>query len=158
MVVGTQCPVLPVTDLATGAETTIAELAAGKVALVDFWTTKCVRCPQAIEKLNAKAPKHADIAFFTICCELSDVANNADVAKEIVEEEEWEELTHTFMKFETKEAMKLHFGFKSVPHYVVIDQAGTILHNVSTKFDMKLLDSCVGPAAAAAATPAKPAA
>ena len=49
MVVGTKCPVLPVTDLKTGAETTIAELAAGKVAVIDFWTTKCVRCPQAIE-------------------------------------------------------------------------------------------------------------
>eukprot|EP01050_Picozoa_sp_SAG11_P017303 SAG11_NODE_2480_length_3307_cov_3.206983_5_plen_281_part_00 len=149
--VGTTCPVLPVTNLSNNTETTIAELAAGKITLIDFWTTKCVRCPLAIEKLNAAAadPKYADVAFFTICTDV------ADTAKEIVEEEEWEELVHTFMAMEAKEMCKAHFGFKSVPHYVVVDQEGTVVHNVSTKFDMALLDSCLGGVVSSQSTPAK---
>ena len=153
MVVGTPCPSLPVTNLADGQQTTIQELAAGKVAVIDFWTTKCVRCPLAIEKLNAKCtdPKYENLAFFTICMDV------AGVAKDIVEEEEWDNLTHTFMEFDQKEFCKAHFGFKSVPHYVVVDQAGLVVHSVATKFDMKVLDACLGTASRAPAAPATPA-
>jgi thiol-disulfide isomerase/thioredoxin len=142
-------------SLADDSMSTIAELAGGKMALVDFWTTKCVRCPMAIQKLEMAAanPKYADtVKFFTICCDV------ADVAKEIVEEEEWENMTHTFMALDKKEECKEYFGFKSVPHYVLINKAGVVVHNVSTKFELSTLDELVAADDSVAATPTKAAA
>lgn len=45
-----------------------------------MWTTKCVRCPAALDHLNGEAAAHPEVAFFSC------VLDNPDVAVEIVEE------------------------------------------------------------------------
>jgi hypothetical protein len=45
-----------------------------------MWTTKCVRCPAALDKLNAEAAVHPEVAF------LSCVLDDPRAAAEIVEE------------------------------------------------------------------------
>jgi len=56
-----------------------------KIAMViDFWTSKCVKCPAAIDKLNEKAPSYADVIFST--CALSQGGGNFEIVKELIDE------------------------------------------------------------------------
>jgi thiol-disulfide isomerase/thioredoxin len=99
-----------------------------KAMVIDFWTTKCTRCPAALEKLNDEAclAENADIVF--VSCALSQGKDNYVMAADLVcDNGSFAELIHCYMDMETKETAKAIFGFASVPFYVVVDKRGVIL-------------------------------
>ena len=110
--------------------TTLSQLQGeeNKAMVIDFWTTKCTRCPAALEKLNEEAcmAENSDILF--VSCALSQGKDNYAMAADLVcDNGSFSELTHCFMDLETKETAKATFGFASVPFYVVVDKRGVIL-------------------------------
>lgn len=91
----------------------------------DLWTTKCTRCPDALDKLDkmAQDPHYVDVQFISICCD------KLDGAREIIEKEDelrWQNISHYFMEPEDKENAKKTLGFKSVPFYVILNSEGGI--------------------------------
>lgn len=94
--------------------------------MTDFWTTRCVRCPAALDKLDALAAndRYANVQFLSVCCD------KADGAREIIDksaEPKWQNVHHYFMEQQDKETCKKMFGFASVPFYVVVNAAGIIV-------------------------------
>ena len=74
----------------TAADTrsTLKDLLAGKIGVIDFWHTKCTRCPAAIEKLNGQAAgfgNEEEVVFVT--CALSQGGSDVDTVKDVVEDE-----------------------------------------------------------------------
>ena len=99
---------------------------AGCWETTDFWTTRCTRCPAALDRLNERALQHADVQFVSICC------NKLDGAREIIEEKDelrWSAISHYFMAHEDKETAKRVLNFKSVPFYVVLNKEGAIVQS-----------------------------
>jgi thiol-disulfide isomerase/thioredoxin len=91
----------------------------------DFWTTKCTRCPEALDKLDGMAqdPKYKDVQFISICCD------KLDGARDIIEMQDdlrWQNINHYFMDKEDKELAKKILGFQQVPFYVILDDNGSI--------------------------------
>ena len=87
---------------------------------------------------------------------------SADWAKEIAEEEEWDNLTNVFIELDVKEEIKAKWGLKTVPHYTLIGADGVILQNASAdspiKFDYEALEAAArafDPAAAKEAAAAR---
>lgn len=109
---------------------TIRDACKGKRGVIDFWTTKCVRCPAALSNLNDQAGSKNDEEVY-IACALSQGENNEDDVADFIDE--WENLTHLFVKMENKDAIKQHFGFSQVPFYVVFDQEGSIVGSGDSK-------------------------
>ena len=71
----------------------------------------------------ASDPKYENVQFISICCD------ELDGAREIIEKDDdlrWQNVDHYFMSQSDKEKAKKELGFKSVPFYVVLDEAGTI--------------------------------
>jgi thiol-disulfide isomerase/thioredoxin len=100
--------------------------------ILDFWTTKCTRCPDALDKLEnmAKDPKYENVRFVSICCD------KLDGARDIIEKEDdlrWQHVDHYYMDSVHKEQAKKILGFKSVPFYVVVDETGEIQQKGSEK-------------------------
>jgi hypothetical protein len=105
---------------------------------LDFWTTRCTRCPAALDKINAMAadPKYGQsIHFMSICCD------SLDGAREIIEEldqRRWPNLRHYFMSPDDKEKAKRILGFQAVPFYVMLDERGDITQ-MGNKVDFERL-------------------
>eukprot|EP00618_Florenciella_parvula_P026471 CAMPEP_0119511062 /NCGR_PEP_ID=MMETSP1344-20130328/29834_1 /TAXON_ID=236787 /ORGANISM="Florenciella parvula, Strain CCMP2471" /LENGTH=200 /DNA_ID=CAMNT_0007548027 /DNA_START=16 /DNA_END=618 /DNA_ORIENTATION=+ len=137
-------------------ETTLLALAEGRHVVIDFWTTRCERCPEALTKLNKFAEGWDQEAlptlFLSICCG-NGTADDEEVGRDLAEEGEWYEMTHAYVATETKEMCKETFGFKSVPHYVVASKDGQVrfMGGVS-KFSTDLIESSLTAAAEPAAT------
>lgn len=72
-------PDFTVTDLASDKTTTLHSIGGGKGVVLDFWTTKCVRCPSALSKLNEEAPRYEDFIF------CSCVLDNKEIAVDVIE-------------------------------------------------------------------------
>jgi thiol-disulfide isomerase/thioredoxin len=100
----------------------LCRLRDGKAMVIDFWTTKCTRCPAALEKLNNEAglAENDDIVF--VSCALSQGEGNYAVAADLVCDGSFDDMTHCFMEMDVKETAKTSFGFTSVPFYVVTDK------------------------------------
>ncbi|KAG7366420.1 AhpC/TSA family protein [Nitzschia inconspicua] len=118
-------PQLPLVCLKTADFKDTKEVTRGKNTVIDFWTTKCTRCPDALDKLNhmAQDPKYQDVQFISICCD------KLDGARDIIEKEDdlrWQNIDHYFMSQDDKETAKKALGFKQVPYYVVLDEEGNI--------------------------------
>ncbi|CAM9490955.1 unnamed protein product, partial [Ectocarpus fasciculatus] len=92
----------------------IVDIADGKALVIDFWTTKCVRCPAALSKLNDEAATRQDVVF------CSCVLDNKDIAADVVDGE-WENMIHLFVDVDTKERLKDQFKFSQVPFCIVAD-------------------------------------
>jgi len=103
-----------------GEETTLSALRGDKAMVIDFWTTKCTRCPAALTKLNGEAglAENDDVVFLS--CALSQGDGNYEVAADLVCDGSFDALTHVFMDVAVKETAKAAFGFTSVPFYVVV--------------------------------------
>ena len=99
--------------------TTLSKLQGGKPAIVDFWTTRCERCPAALSKLAKNFGGRTDVQVMSVCLD------DAEIAAEMVEE--WPGMTHCFATLEMKEIAKKMFNFKFVPHLVVVGPSGDIL-------------------------------
>jgi thiol-disulfide isomerase/thioredoxin len=96
-----------------------------KAMVLDFWTTKCVKCPAALEKLNEEAEEACSDDVVYVSCALSQGEGNKEMVRDLVGD--WGSMTHVFMDLETKERAKTDFGFTQVPFYVVISKDGDIL-------------------------------
>ena len=66
--------VLDVEEGTAAPPCTISALRAGKPLVLDLWHTKCVRCPDALTKLDgiAGSGKHADVVFASCALSLCD--------------------------------------------------------------------------------------
>lgn len=99
-------------------------LRGSKAMVLDFWHTKCVKCPSALERLNEEAGKSSSNVLF-VACAISQGQGNLDAVEEFTSD--WENLAHVFMDLEMKEVAKKAFGFTQVPYYVVVSECGTIV-------------------------------
>lgn len=123
-------PTLPLVCLKTADFKDTYQVVEGKNTIIDFWTTKCTQCPDALDKFNhmAKDPKYKDVQFISICCDKLDGARN------IIERDDdlrWQNVNHYFMDKDNKEIAKKLLGFKQVPFYVVMDEHGSITQSGS---------------------------
>lgn len=109
-------------------EKSLSEVCKGRKGVIDFWTTKCVRCPAALGKLNEEA---AGTDALYIACALSQGEGNKEDVMDFTQD--WENLTHVFAEIDVKEEMKATFGFTAVPFYVVFDEDGTIVGSGESK-------------------------
>lgn len=118
--------------------------------LLDLWTTRCTRCPAALDRLNDEAAAAATsstsqrsidsslptIQFVSIC-----MGDKIDSARQILQEPDeprWSNMEHYFMDFQTKERAKELLNFKTVPFYVVSNAEGHLVHT-GTKIDLETL-------------------
>ncbi|KAJ1451629.1 hypothetical protein M885DRAFT_569710 [Pelagophyceae sp. CCMP2097] len=109
---------------ASGAST-LGGLRGDGVAVIDFWTTRCERCPEALTKLDALAANLPAVKCAAVCLD------DPDFAREIIEEHGWANLTHASMDAATKELVKAALGFKQVPFIVVIRKDGSAAYRGS---------------------------
>ena len=75
-----------------------------------------------MDKLDKIAEALGDKVVFAALC-----LDDPDFAQELVDEHDWDHITHGGMDLETKSQAKAAFGFNSVPHLVVIGADGTTL-------------------------------
>jgi len=118
-------PTLPLVCSKTADSKNTKQIVKGKNTVIDFWTTRCTQCPEALDKLDdmAQDPKYKDVQFISICCD------KLDGARDIIERDDdlrWQNVNHYFMDKEDKETAKKLLGFKQVPFYVVMDENGSI--------------------------------
>lgn len=123
-------PKLPLVCLQTADFMDTSQVVQGKNTIIDFWTTKCTQCPDALDKLDmmAQDPRYKDVQFISICCDKLDGARN------IIEKEDdlrWQNVNHYFMEKRDKEMAKKILGFQQVPFYVVMDENGSITQSGS---------------------------
>lgn len=141
-------------DDALAETASLTALRAGRAMVLDFWTSKCVKCPAALERLNEEAAE-ADKEVVFVSCALSQGEGNKGLIADMVGD--WEHLTHTFLDLEHKEAAKAAFGFAAVPFYVVLSADGRVLAAEGPKapdFAALLAAADAGEAAAEADVPA----
>eukprot|EP00561_Arcocellulus_cornucervis_P014939 CAMPEP_0185804374 /NCGR_PEP_ID=MMETSP1322-20130828/3216_1 /TAXON_ID=265543 /ORGANISM="Minutocellus polymorphus, Strain RCC2270" /LENGTH=165 /DNA_ID=CAMNT_0028500343 /DNA_START=33 /DNA_END=530 /DNA_ORIENTATION=+ len=147
----TRLPELPIVCLKSANCHTTLDAFVGKNAVIDFWTTRCTRCPDALDKLNGMAqdPKYANVDFISICCD------SCDGAREILEKPDvprWDAIHHYYMDPESKETAKKVLGFSMVPFYVFLNDKGEIVQKGNTNavdFDqIPGVDAAAAPAAA----------
>lgn len=110
-----------------GESTTLAAFRAGKPLVLDFWHTRCTKCPTAISKLDMIAPKHPNVTF--AACALSLGSETEGTQEQVLDllEGQWENLKHMYMNVAEKEAAKAQFGFTQLPFAVVFGADGTVL-------------------------------
>ena len=107
------------------------ELRNGRAMIIDFWTTKCVKCPAALEKLNEAAASSIDSSVLYVSCALSQGPGNKEVVMDMVDE--WEDMTHCFMESDQKEEAKNAFGFSAVPFVIIVDKSGSVISSGDPK-------------------------
>jgi len=121
---------LPVTLLDDDSQlTTFENLRGGRAMVLDFWHTKCVKCPAALDRLNESAAGGGLVngeSVVFVACALSQGEGNRALACEMMSGH-YENLTHVFMEIDAKEKAKEVFGFSAVPFVVVVRSDGTVL-------------------------------
>ena len=143
-------------DEESGEASTLGEFRAGKPLVLDFWHTRCVRCPEAITKLDMSAPKHAGVKF--AACALSLGSEDEGTQDQVIEllQGQWENMSHLYMTVEEKEAAKAEFGFAAVPFCVVFAADGAVLYKGDpSKVDLATVFDAPAPVDQAAEAMAK---
>ena len=128
--------VLDVEEGTAAPPCTISALRAGKPLVLDLWHTKCVRCPDALTKLDgiAGSGKHADVVFASCALSLCDKpdgpADDATCREGVIEliDDMWPNLKHCYMTVEEKAAAKAEWGFTAVPFCVVFGADGAVVY------------------------------
>lgn len=97
----------------------------------DWWTTKCKRCPEALESFNEDASNtNPDVLKIAICCGHEN--QGIDEVRNILHDPEdprWSNLDHYFIDFSAKEEAKCYFGFEQVPFFQIIDDSGSVVQS-----------------------------
>ena len=83
---------------------------------LDFWSTTCPNCPQAVDVLQQHAKLHDrdDVLFLIIN------TDNQEKAKPIIQHKNWIFGQHLYMPLAEKEKMKAFLGMKTLPHHVMV--------------------------------------
>lgn len=105
---------------------TLDSFRSGKKVVIDFWHTRCTKCPAALEKLDKKARSSTDDNLIWASCGLSLTDGDFDIVQEMCEDT-WENLKHLYMTVEEKEVAKSIFDFKAVPFCVCFDASGKLV-------------------------------
>ena len=94
-----------------------------KTTVIDFWTLKCPKCPEALQQMNqfAKCSTHV----FVACLLLQECQKFEDLPGDLMDA--FSHMSHAFMTFENKEHAKKILGFSSVPFYAVFGANGTLI-------------------------------
>jgi thiol-disulfide isomerase/thioredoxin len=131
-------------DEQEASASTVGALRDGKPLVLDFWTTRCVRCPAALSHLDEVAPKHPGVTFASCAMSLNSATEGTQEQVLELLEGQWENLKHCYMTFDEKEAAKAAFGFSSVPFCVVFGADGAVHYkgdpkdiDYATVFDAK---------------------
>ena len=64
-------------------ETTLRGLCAGKIGVIDFWHTKCIRCPAALDKFDSEFEKLNQSGVSFIACAISQGTGNKEEVAEL---------------------------------------------------------------------------
>eukprot|EP00555_Chaetoceros_dichaeta_P006960 CAMPEP_0198255928 /NCGR_PEP_ID=MMETSP1447-20131203/5946_1 /TAXON_ID=420782 /ORGANISM="Chaetoceros dichaeta, Strain CCMP1751" /LENGTH=182 /DNA_ID=CAMNT_0043942429 /DNA_START=109 /DNA_END=657 /DNA_ORIENTATION=- len=127
MTVLAQLPDLPLTCLSTAEHKSMHDEFKGKNHVIDFWTTKCTRCPEALDRIDSMAQdaKYSNVRFTSI------VLDNCDGARNIIEtpddEPRWGNVGHYHLDEEYRTVAKEALGFRQVPFYVVLNEEGEVV-------------------------------
>ena len=108
-----QTQTLTVLDMESGkaeSSCTLSALRDGKPLVLDLWHTKCVRCPEALTKLDgiAGSGKHPGVVFAACAlslCDKPDPPKSEEAGREAVIElvdDMWDNLKHCYMTAEGK--------------------------------------------------------
>ena len=109
-----QTQTLTVLDMESGkaaeSSCTLSALRDGKPLVLDLWHTKCVRCPEALTKLDgiAGSGKHPGVVFAACAlslCDKPDPPKSEEAGREAVIElvdDMWDNLKHCYMTAEEK--------------------------------------------------------
>ncbi len=99
---------------------------AGDVVVLEFWATWCGPCRETIPHMNKLVDKYAGkpVRFIAV----------TDESEERVLAFTRERPIHSWIGLDPKGALSQAFRVKGIPHVVVIDPYGRIVHRVSTQW------------------------
>ena len=91
-------------DEQTASSSTLGAFRAGSPLVLDFWHTRCVKCPAALAMLDQHAEAHPGVTF--AACALSLGSETEGTQEQVLEllEGQYENLKHLYMTFDEKEA------------------------------------------------------
>jgi len=123
---GKHVPRVPVLNVHTNVEGVLTDyVEAGKITVLDFWTTWCLGCPDSLDALElvASKEKYAGKVNF--------IAVNMDSPEKTrMEIDHWPHIMHVFVNEENKlKYVRGEFGVKFIPHCSVIDKQGVVIQN-----------------------------
>jgi hypothetical protein len=117
--------------------------------LSDLWTTRCTRCPDALDALNDFATSVMTIDDDTtiiadrkIQCLSICFGDTLDGAREILDSPKiprWNAIRHFFMEFNDKERLKHLLQFRQVPYYMAFDRNGALIYFGNKKIEWQQL-------------------
>jgi thiol-disulfide isomerase/thioredoxin len=108
-------------NLKTGSEGNLGDLCKNKKMVIDFWHSKCSKCPVALEKLNSMAnQRKSEENIVFVACALSLGDGNEEIVTDMIDE--WEDLNHIFVSFEVKEELKLLLNFSALPFAAIVSE------------------------------------
>uniref|UniRef100_A0A7S2UZB1 Thioredoxin domain-containing protein n=1 Tax=Fibrocapsa japonica TaxID=94617 RepID=A0A7S2UZB1_9STRA len=110
-------------------QTSLIDFLNGKPAVVDFWSTFCIKCPEGLDKMNALAAQHPDIMFIALNID------DFEAAQQIISGK-WENIHHFFITEDEKEIAMEELGLKKLPYYTIIAEDGIVIQT-GTKKDIK---------------------
>ncbi|KAG5183962.1 hypothetical protein JKP88DRAFT_219982 [Tribonema minus] len=99
------------------------------MALFDFWTTKCTRCPAALQHLNTNARSlAAGHGVKCVAVNLDDCAAARDIVAGL------NNVVHVAVAETEREHLKRLLNMKSVPHYVLLSKGSIVAQGKSVDF------------------------
>lgn len=109
-------------------KTTLDMVRCNRPLVIDFWNTRCVKCPGALTKMDALAANFLDRATFAACAFSlnSTTEGTIDHVTELVADA-FPNLRQLYMEFETKEALKAVLEFNALPFAAVYDSDGILV-------------------------------
>mmetsp|Transcript_37065 Transcript_37065/g.37730 ORF Transcript_37065/g.37730 Transcript_37065/m.37730 type:complete len:210 (+) Transcript_37065:84-713(+) len=122
MAASIQLPNFMVSVVSEDHEQAISEIIRNRPCVIDFWTTQCVRCPSALEKLNKLAKKYNPNDLLFMSCNLDDKETAAELLQG-----NFPHMSHIFMDITNKQLAKDTFSFKQVPFVLIVNKKGQVI-------------------------------
>lgn len=109
-------------------ETTFDAVRNDKPLVVDFWNTRCVKCPAALTKMDLLAADFVGRVTFAACA-LSLNSTSEGTLEHVGElvTDAFPNLRQLYMDYETKEKLKVALEFSALPFAAVYDSAGNLV-------------------------------